>query len=55
MSEQQAVFVVAQKIFRGLAEEDMCCVILHHFDFEEGGDIDFCVDVSGLEVFLRAL
>jgi hypothetical protein len=55
MSEQQAVFVVAQKIFRGLAEEGMCCVILHHFDFEEGGDIDFCVDVSGLEVFLRAL
>lgn len=55
MSEQQAVFEVARETFRGLAEEDVPCVILHHFDFEEGGDIDFCADVSGLEVFSGAL
>lgn len=46
---------VTQDIFLELETRGIECVILHHFDFEEGGDIDFCASEGNLEAFLGGL
>jgi len=42
-------------IFRALESVGSSNVVLHHFDFEEGGDIDFCCERHDLDEFLRSL
>ncbi len=46
---------LAQLIFRSFESDGVSCAILHHFDFEEGGDIDFCFGSRGLDQFLISL
>jgi len=55
MKEEKEVVEVARDIFRDLESGGINCVILHHFDFEEGGDIDFSADVFDLDLFLLHL
>ncbi len=55
MNKEKKVNDVARNIFRDLGNGGMSCVILHHFDFEEGGDIDFFADASKLDLFFLHL
>ena len=55
MKDEKGVVEVAQDIFRDLESGGTNCVILHHFNFEEGGDIDFSADVFDLDLFLLHL
>lgn len=45
----------ARSVFRALENSEQPCVILHHFDFEVGGDIDFCVDAESLREVIDRL
>lgn len=55
MKEEKEVVEVARDIFRDLERGGINCVILHHFDFEEGGDIDFSANIADLDLFLLHL
>ena len=46
---------VARKVFCSLNEQGIASVILHHFDFEDGGDIDFCSNAQSLDDLYRHL
>ena len=46
---------VARKVFCSLNEQGIASVILHHFDFEDGGDIDFCSNAKSLDDLYRHL
>ncbi len=54
MIETTSGLKIPRQIFRRLEERGRC-VILHHFDFEEGGDIDFCGNFSDLGGFIALL
>ena len=55
MGKEKSVAEVAQNVFVRLGLEGVECVILHHFNFEEGGDIDFCAKAPDLDLFLLHL
>ena len=55
MKEEKEVVEVARDIFRDLERGGINCVILHHFDFEEGGDFDFSANIADLDLFLLHL
>lgn len=54
MSGKEQVTGVARDIFVGLRKRGSECAILHHFEMEDGGDIDFCC-LSPLDEFLTDL
>jgi len=47
--------LIVQEFFCDLHNAGLGGVILHHFEFEDGGDIDFCVNSRGLHLFLEVL
>ncbi|MDA7629346.1 hypothetical protein OAE11_01330 [Akkermansiaceae bacterium] len=55
MIEKLTPVTLARHVFRSFGQDGNPCVVLHHFDFETGGDIDFCADFPSSSSFLNEL